>query len=81
MSFLVKYSYIDEAATPILGLIRTTTLLDYFFIKYLSEHSFKLEGADDITEIKLFPLQRLESLIKDLNEGQIKFKEIGIAHP
>jgi len=81
MSFLAKYSYIDEAATPIPGPITTSTLPDHFFTKYLPERSFKLEGADDITEIKLLPLQRLESLIKDLNEGQVKFKEIGIPHP
>jgi hypothetical protein len=78
MSFLAKYSYIDEAATPIRGPITTVTLPDHFFTKYLPEHSFKLEGADDITEIKLLPLQRLESLIKDLTEGHVKFKEIGI---
>jgi hypothetical protein len=81
MSFLDKYLYIDEAATPIPGPITTSTLPDHFFTKYLPEHSFELEGVDDITEIKKLPLQRLESLIKDLKEGQIKFKEIGIRHP
>lgn len=81
MSFLAKYSCIVEAATPVLGPIRTSTLPDHFFTKYLPEHSFKLEGAEDITEIKLLPLQRLESLFKGLNEGQIQFKEIGIPHP
>jgi hypothetical protein len=78
MPFLVKYSFIDEAATPTPGPIKSKTLPDHFFTKYLPDHSFKLEGADDITEIKLLPLQRLESLIKDLTEGHVKFKEIGI---
>jgi len=79
MSFLAKYSYIlDEAATPILGPIKSSSLPDHFFTKYLPEHSFKLEGAEDITNIKLLSLQRLESLITDLNEGNVKFKEIGI---
>ena len=77
MPFLAKYSFIDEAATPT-GPIKSTTLPDHFFTKYLPEHSFKLEGAEDITDIKSLLLQRLESLIKDLTEGHVKFKEIGI---
>ena len=74
----MKYSYIGEAATPILGPIRSGSLPDHFFTKYLPEHSFKLEGAEDITDIKSLPLQRLESLIRDMSEERIKFKEIGI---
>lgn len=78
MPFLAKYSFIDEAATPTPGPIKSTILPDHFFTKYLPEHSFKLEGAENITDIKSLPLQRLELLIKDLNEGHVKFKEIGI---
>ena len=75
----MKYSFIDDFAIPISkSPITSTCLLDHFFTKYLTDRSFKLEGAEDITDVKSLPLQRLESLIKDLQEGHVKFVETGI---
>jgi len=74
----VKYSFIDDFAIPISKRpITSTYLLDHFFTKYLIDRSFKL-GAEDITDVKLLLLQSLESLIKDLQEGYVKFVETGI---
>ena len=75
----MKYSFIDDFAIPISNRpITSTCLPDHFFTKYLTDRSFKLEGAEDITDVKSLPLQRLESLIKDLQEGHVKFVETGI---